>query len=63
MGKQLEFTEDEQKEIPELISRIAEILDRKKKEGVYAPALSGTMSVENEDLELEFSFEYREKQE
>jgi len=56
MGKQLEFTEQEQKTVADAIMAINKILLLKMDDGVESPTLEGTMDVDNEDKKVVFSF-------
>lgn len=56
MGKQIEFTEQEQKIVTDAIMAINEILLLKMDDGVESPTLEGTMDVDNEDKKVVFSF-------
>jgi hypothetical protein len=56
MGKQLEFTAQEQKTVTDAIMAINEILLLKMDDGVESPTLEGIMDVDNEDKKVVFSF-------
>lgn len=56
MGKQLEFTEQEQNTVTNAIMAINEILLLKMDDGVIEPTLEGTMDIDNEDKKVVFSF-------
>lgn len=56
MGKQLKFTDDEQKTVTDAIMAINQILLLKMDDGVERPELDGEMLIDNEDKKVVFSF-------
>lgn len=61
MGKQLKFTKEEQKGIPELINALGSILLGKMDEGVTAPKITGTINVKGENRVVVFNIEAHSK--
>ena len=61
MGKKLDFTKEEQKQIPELLNVISSILISKLDGGVEAPTLSGTIDVKGENIEVVFEITAKRK--
>lgn len=56
MGKQLEFSEQEQNTVTNAIMAINEILLLKMDDGVPEPTIEGTLDIDNEDKKVVFSF-------
>lgn len=61
MKKKLTLTKKEQKQFSDCIMELSEILFNKMDEGIEAPEVEGTNSVDNEDKIFTFSFKASRK--
>ena len=57
MGKQLSFNKTEQKQIQVAITKLVSIMMKKHDEGVDSPNLSGTVKINNENLQCKFDIQ------
>lgn len=61
MGKQLDLTKKEQKEISDCMCLILDIMSSKMNSGVDSPCIEGEIDIESEGRVLTFSFELTNK--
>jgi hypothetical protein len=61
MGKQLSFNKTEQKQIQIAITKLVSIMMKKHGEGVNSPNLSGTVEINNENLQCKFDIQIQPK--
>lgn len=57
MGKQLSFNKTEQKQIQIAVTKLLSIMMKKHYEGVNSPNLSGTVKINNENLQCRFNIQ------